>query len=663
MNGHDFCISCFNPLNNSERCPHCGRYQEENRVSYGLNVGTLLGGRYLVGEILGSGGFGITYKVFDTKLKQILAIKEYFPNAISTRVPGTKEIIVYKKEEFEAGKNKFITEAKNTGKFFNSNNIVKVFEYFEENGTVYYVMEYLNGITLKKLIKQNGGKLDLNLAVEITNGILDGLQEIHDAGFAHCDMAPDNVMLTVDNRVVIIDLGAAKYSDVKDALADIVVKMGYSPPEQYRSTEKPGAHTDMYAVGAMLYQMLTGIMPDESLDRQEKDNLQKPSKINEDIPKNLDGLCMRAMALESGLRIQNVKAFKAGLNGKIYRTPEEERKIRRIKGITSFAVVATIMILCVGLGIAFRGANSGVNLNKYIKEDTTVEIWIPYSLDEEGTRQKYDAVFDAFEKELSKDESRKKLKSEIRIKKVYVSEYEYAERLQEAYENGEMPDVYRTDLADSEYDAADLSWVKREIIKDNCALGKELDNYKYSLPISADCDVLYVNRKFDKENELSGAKTPDDLKSIAQRLVSGKNMADISVSNHCMAEERVGLAGTFSDPVNVFTGEKAPAYVGKLSDLKYIKDGVKWFTMMPYPDGMYNFTPAETWSVEDSSDKSHQYAAMYVLSYLLSDTAQEIMYIENESYMPLNKNVLDIYINETHSNDNLDYLTGVTFED
>ena len=662
MNGHDFCISCFKPLNNHEKCPYCGRYQEENRVNYGLNIGTVLNGRYLIGEILGVGGFGITYKVFDTKLKQILAIKEYFPSAFSTRVPGTKEIIIYKKEDFESGKNKFIAEAKNTGKFFNSKNIVKVFDYFEENGTVYYVMEYLDGITLKKFVMQNGGKLDVETAVEITNGILDGLKEIHEAGLAHCDMAPDNVMLTVDNRVVIFDLGAAKYSDVKDAIADIIVKMGYSPPEQYRSTEKLGAYTDMYAVGAMLYQMLTGILPDESLDRQEEDNLQNPSKINKDIPKNLDGLCMRALALESGLRIQNVKAFKAGLNGKIYRTPEEERKIRKIKGITSFAVVAAIMILCVGLGIAFRGVNSGVNFNKYINEDTTVEIWIPYSLDEEGTRQIYDAVFESFEKELAENTSKKRLKSKIDIKTVYVSEYEYAEQLQQAYEKGEMPDIYRTDLTNSEYNAADLSWVKNKIIKNNCVLRKELNSYKYSLPVSADCDVLYVNRKFDKENELSNAYSADDFKYIAERLVGDKNMTALSVSNSCMAEERVGVKGIFKDPLIVFKDANSLAYLGKLSDLKYVKASVNWFTMMPYPDGIYNFTPAEIWSVSKGTDKSHQYASMYALSYLLSDGAQEIMYIEHESYMPLNKNILDIYINETHLNDKLDYLAGVTFE-
>lgn len=671
---HNFCISCFKPLNNDKKCSYCGRLQlEEKRVHHGLAVGTMLNGRYLIGEILGFGGFGITYKAFDVQLNQIFAIKEFFPNAISTRVPGTKDLIVYKKEEFEFGKRIFIEEAKNTGKFFDSKNIVKVFGYFEENNTVYYVMEYLDGINLKDFIAQNGGSLDVATTVEITNGILNGLKEIHTAGFIHCDMTPDNVMLTVDDRIVIIDLGAAKYSNIKDVNQETIVKMGYSPPEQYQGNAKLGTYTDMYALGAMLYKMLTGILPDESLDRESEETLEIPSKINPDIPKNLDGLCMRAMALDKGLRIQNTKEFKAGLNGKIYRITEEEKRIRKLKTTFSFATVAVIMALCIGLGIAFRGANSEVNLNKYIKEDTTVEIWVPYTQNEEETKKTYDAVFEAFQKELAENESKKKLKSQIDIELVYVSEYQYAELLHEAYLNGEMPDVYRTDLANSDYDSIDLSWVENKIIKDNYALGNEIKDYKYSLPVSANCDVLYVNRKFDKDNELSYAYNADDLKSVAETLIGNNDMVALSVSNSCMAEERVGVTGTFKDPMIIFVGEKSLAYVGKLSDLPTIKYGyqsglmnekasISWFTMMPYPDGIYNFTPGEVWSVNANGTESHQYASMYALSYLLSDNAQEILYIENESYMPLNKNTLDVYVNETHQNDNLDYLFEVTFE-
>lgn len=671
---HNFCISCFKPLNNDKKCSYCGRLQlEEKRVHHGLAVGTMLNGRYLIGEILGFGGFGITYKAFDVQLNQIFAIKEFFPNAISTRVPGTKDLIVYKKEEFEFGKRIFIEEAKNTGKFFDSKNIVKVFGYFEENNTVYYVMEYLDGVNLKDFIAQNGGSLDVATTVEITNGILNGLKEIHTAGFIHCDMTPDNVMLTVDDRIVIIDLGAAKYSNIKDVNQETIVKMGYSPPEQYQGNAKLGTYTDMYALGAMLYKMLTGILPDESLDRESEETLEIPSKVNPDIPKNLDGLCMRAMALDKGLRIQNTKEFKAGLNGKIYRIPEEEKRIRKLKTTFSFATVAVIMALCIGLGIAFRGANSEVNLNKYIKEDTTVEIWVPYTQNEEETKKTYDAVFEAFQKELAENESKKKLKSQIDIELVYVSEYQYAELLYEAYLNGEMPDVYRTDLANSDYDSIDLSWVENKIIKDNYALGNEIKDYKYSLPVSANCDVLYVNRKFDKDNELSYAYNADDLKSVAETLIGNNDMVALSVSNSCMAEERVGVTGTFKDPMIIFVGEKSLAYVGKLSDLPTIKYGyqsglmnekasISWFTMMPYPDGIYNFTPGEVWSVNANGTESHQYASMYALSYLLSDNAQEILYIENESYMPLNKNTLDVYVNETHQNDNLEYLFEVTFE-
>lgn len=672
---HNFCISCFKALNNSERCSHCGRIQqEEKRVHHGLSVGTMLNNRYLVGEQLGFGGFGITYKVFDTQLNQILAIKEYFPNTISTRVPGTKTLIVHKKEEFEKGKNNFIKEAKITGKFFNNKNIVKVFGYFEENNTVYYIMEYLDGIDLKNFIKQNGECLDTDTAVEITNGILDGLKDIHDAGFIHRDVTPDNVMLTIDDRIVIFDFGAAIRPNEREVNEEIVVKVGYSPIEQYQSNSPIGEYTDMYSLGAMLYKMLTGVLPEESLDRAEKDMLEEPTKIKNDIPKHLNNLCLRAMALDKNLRIKSVKDFKAGLNGKVFRTPDEEKKNRKLKTFLSSATVAVVMALCICLGLVFRGANSEVNLNKYIKQDTTVEIWIPYSTNEEQTKELYNLVFNNFQKDLDESTSKKKLEAEINVEIVYVSEYKYAELLQEAYENGEMPDVYRTDLANNDYDRADLKWAKNKLIKDNYALGNEINNYKYELPVSANCDVLYVNRKFDKNNELYDAYSVGSINKIAKNLINGKDMTTIVVSNSCMAEERVDAERIYKDPMIVFVGENALAYVGKLSDLYHIKHGyesglltektgINWLTMMPYPDYNYNFAPAEVWGVSENGNDSHQYASMYVLSYLLSNNAQEILYVENESYMPLNKSILDVYVNETHKNDNLDYLFEVTFED
>ncbi len=665
---YNFCLSCFNSLDGEEKCPHCGSYQNKHKkIEQGLVPGTELNDRYLIGEVLGFGGFGITYKVFDTKLNQILAIKEYFPTSLSTRVPNTEDLIIYKENEFQTGKKKFIEEAKNTGKFFGSKNIVSVFEYFEENNTAYYVMEYLDGISLKDFLSQNGNKLDVQTSVDIITGILDGLDEIHGVGLTHCDMTLDNIMLTLDGRTVIIDLGAAKYSNLKSVNEDIVVKMGYSPPEQYQGNGNVGAYTDMYAVGAMLYKLLTGALPDESLDRKEKETLKKPSEIVDDIPENIDRLCIKALALNSELRIQTAEQFRAGLNGKLYRIPDEEVKMRKIRTFSIIGAVAVVMMLCISLGIAFRGVNSEVNLNKYIKEDTTVEIWVPYSvspIDETNAKEIYEEIAEQFKLDLAENDSKNKLKANIDIKIEYIYEGAYAERLYDAYCYGGMPDVYRTDLVDAEYMRADLGWVKDKIIKDNYALGTEINNYIYELPVTADADVMYVNRKFDPNNQLTSATTVTDLSTKLTELMNDDLNLPIAVSNSCLAIKRTEEMGTYTlkAPIDMFMNGGTLAYVGKMSELSLIKERVKWYTMTQYPDAFYNYTPAETWGVSVSADESHQYASMYVLSYLLSDNAQEIMCIENTTYIPLNASILDVYVNETHQKHNLGYLLDVSFE-
>ena len=211
------------------------------------------------------------------RLNETVAIKEYFPAGFVNRVPGETDVIKFpgeKGERFEEGKEKFLNEARNTAKFSDNPNIVNVYDFFEANNTAYMVMEYLEGILLKDYIKQNSGKLDVKSSLEITNKVLDGLKEVHKAGIIHRDISPDNIMLTTDNKVKLFDFGAARFSSTEqESTYSIIIKQGYAPPEQYRSKSKQGPYTDIYAVGAMLYSMLTGKIPEESVDRQIEDTL------------------------------------------------------------------------------------------------------------------------------------------------------------------------------------------------------------------------------------------------------------------------------------------------------------------------------------------------------------------------------------------------------
>ena len=267
MENINLCISCFKNIGNTTICPYCGAEQKTRpKEAFHLYPKTILKNRYYIGEVIGYGGFGVTYKALDMRLNETVAIKEYFPAGFVNRVPGETDVIKFpgeKGERFEEGKEKFLNEARNTAKFSDNPNIVNVFDFFEANITAYMVMEYLEGILLKDYIKQNSGKLDVKSSLEITNKVLDGLKEVHKAGIIHRDISPDNIMLTTDNKVKLFDFGAARFSSTEqESTYSIIIKQGYAPPEQYRSKSKQGPYTDIYAVGAMLYSMLTGKIPE-----------------------------------------------------------------------------------------------------------------------------------------------------------------------------------------------------------------------------------------------------------------------------------------------------------------------------------------------------------------------------------------------------------------
>ena len=153
-------------------------------------------------------------------------------------------------------------------KFSQHANIVNVYDYFEANNTAYIVMEYMDGISLKDYLKKMGGKVSPAAALEIIRPVMEALKAIHAEGVVHRDISPDNIFILKNGQVKVLDFGAARLSvgDEEKTLS-VVLKPGYAPPEQYRSKSRQGPFTDIYALGATLYRMLTGMAPEESVDR------------------------------------------------------------------------------------------------------------------------------------------------------------------------------------------------------------------------------------------------------------------------------------------------------------------------------------------------------------------------------------------------------------
>ena len=645
MSGFDFCISCFHQINGAEKCPYCGKKQYGFKLlPFQLQPNTILNDRYIIGEILGFGGFGITYKAYDITLNQTIAIKEYYPAGLANRSLDSPKVNVLRDDEFAKGKTIFIEEAKRSSVFFGSKNIVNVYDFFEANNTAYIKMEYLDGISLKDFISQGTGIVDVPTAVNITNDILTGVSELHKNGYIHCDLSPDNIMITTDNRIVIIDLGAAKHNNKENNINDDkVLKIGYAPPEQYQEDSALGNYTDIYAVGAILYRMLTGKIPEESNDRAEKDNLEEPKTINPKVPLNINNVCMRALALNSSLRLQSAEQFKLGLQGKMFKTEKQEKKARKIKMFSTVAAVLTVVIISVILGFVYRGANNTIKLDKYIKEDASVSIWIPYNEDEyEQTKELYDELFRDFEEEITSDKS---LSSKITVDVRYIETSKYNKTYQ-AQTASEKPNIFVGSICPYSFEKADLSWIAEKVVKNNYLYNYKKDVTFTNLPVCFDSKAIYINRKYDP-----------DGKSLTMKTENGISELDNAVS------EEYGLSASntksFSDSVSLdrFLKGDAFIYCGKISDWSKIRKSVSWVSMIAPFDGEYSFEYPYYWSVRDTGDTD--YASMYVLSYLLSDSAQELMCIENDSYAPLNKNILDVYINETHMKDKLSYLAEI----
>ncbi|SMP65268.1 serine/threonine protein kinase [Anoxynatronum buryatiense] len=284
-----------------------------------LAPGTILQGKYQIESTLGQGGFGITYLARDLNLEINLAIKEYMPQDLATRLPGNAEVSIHSgnlRAHYDDGLTKFLQEARTLARFESHPNIVSVRDYFEANQTAYFVMNYIEGITLKEFIRNNEGIISVPQALSVFMPVLDALREVHAYDVLHRDISPDNIFMTAKGQIILIDFGAARQSvSNKGHSMSIILKPGYTPEEQYRSRGLQGPWTDLYALGATFYRAITGQMPVESLDRLAQDDLIPPSALGVAIDAPLEAALLRAMAVKAEDRFQTAADFQAALLG------------------------------------------------------------------------------------------------------------------------------------------------------------------------------------------------------------------------------------------------------------------------------------------------------------------------------------------------------------
>jgi TPR repeat protein/serine/threonine protein kinase len=266
------CPGCFETKTNTA-CERCGYDETLKRSPLVLPHHTLLSnGRYQIGRVLGRpGGFGITYLAFDSRLQSLVAIKEYLPRELSARDGDHLTVSPHSGEEgelFQYGVGKFLEEARTLAKFDHPN-VVRVRDFFEENGTAYLVMDYCRGLPLSQYVsQQEGGKVNINAAISILQPLLDALRELHKKGYLHRDVKPQNIYLSESGKPILLDFGAARQAmGDKSRSLSVVLSEGYAPLEQYQRNGMQGPWTDVYGAVATFYNLITGQTPPSAIDR------------------------------------------------------------------------------------------------------------------------------------------------------------------------------------------------------------------------------------------------------------------------------------------------------------------------------------------------------------------------------------------------------------
>lgn len=621
---NQICFRCFKVKGDYEVCPHCG-YIEDTKAKevYQLAPGTMLRERYIIGAGIGFGGFGITYKAYDTVLSIVVAVKEFYPAGLVNRGEGEVKVGIFsgdKEQEFRRQLARFLEEAKNLASFSKEKDIINVYDYFEENQTAYIIMEYVDAPLLKTRLREEG-RMSAETAEGYMVAILNALSKIHAHGIIHKDISPDNIFLTGEKEVKIFDFGAAKFEGTQTERTEVVVvKAGYTPPEQYRSKNEQGFFMDVYAAGAVFYEMLTGEKPMDAPDRAVEDELTKPSEYQIQISEYTERVILKALALRPEQRFQTAEEFRdAIVRQKRVELPQEElEKNRRRKKILTVSSTVTIVVMGILLLLSQTVFSGRGKLNVADIKETQLEVWL-CAVDESAGQEMKQVFLESVEKECPQ------LKVSVRV----MPQEEYQEEIQQAAAQGKLPEVFCTDGIAAEEYCEELSVLMRTIRRSSYLYLDELaGGTLFELPTAVQVGVVYADQK--KAEELPEAL---ELKSLEER---GKSLA-------------------YLDEGDVFAGfgdedEEGSLVIGDLSDLGRVKAATVEqmpptdFAVLPVLKGGKLVGLVENcYGVNKRADANTKKAGMFLLSLLLSDGMQSVSYMDNEDGIPLNRAVLEDY--------------------
>nr|WP_081794731.1 serine/threonine-protein kinase [[Eubacterium] cellulosolvens] len=629
-----------------------------------LQKGVILKNRYMVLKVLGAGGFGITYKVLDKKTNSHKAMKEYFQQGVVNRIPGTTEILVStpkRREEFEYGRARLLNEAQIVARF-QSSSIVRVEDYFEENNTAYMIMEYLDYTTLEDYMIQNKRPLSPEEAINIGVKLCDALEELHAKGVIHRDISPDNIFVNPEGKVKIIDFGSARLSkeDTDDRL--IVLKPGFAPPEQYEKidpkNDKQQAWTDIYALGATLYLALTGIVPAEASDRKadfdnNQDRVCYPHEINQNIPEFLSNTIMTAMAINIHERFKNATELRqALLQEKKVHPVEVARKNKKIKRAAGIAACFVAVLLAVLGGVRWFG----VKREHAVLKSASISVWYALDGSEEVQKQKTDAMNDIVEQIRQSDRF-----SEVKIDVRSIPEDQYATELMKAEKEGKMPSVFES-LGENDSYMKDASPVKNVIDRisgDDCYFIKDYRKVYEDgkrIPTGFKMPVIYINLRTisDKPDKITIERL-EDLFALDGGEMANKpvvlNKEDEELFRQSFPDYDDYASSLTEDDKQTFFDGDAAALLSDTDDYLEVRSSLPgYFAMIPVSTSHVKCSFENYWSLADGQSENQRAAAEEVLAYLLSNYAQDRLYLQTDNGgLPMDKAGLEAYGEVRHA--------------
>lgn len=279
-----------------------------------LPAGTLLANRYLVEDVLGIGGFGITYKVFDPLYREVCAVKEYAPGNLACRAPGSLDMQVYNSRNagyYQHGLTRFVEEAQLLRQLEHERAVVHVKECFSANQTAYFVMEFLDGQNLKTIVRQNGMALNSQDITGMVAEVGTAMGKIHSLfHILHRDITPENIFLLKDGSVRLLDFGSARQQTAYSQQGfSVEFKHGFAPPEQYSRSGKQGTYTDVYGLASTYYYALTGTMVPDAMDRLGGKSYMPLVRLRPEVGQAVSEAVDRALALDYRMRTQDMETF------------------------------------------------------------------------------------------------------------------------------------------------------------------------------------------------------------------------------------------------------------------------------------------------------------------------------------------------------------------